>query len=224
MGGLLIGLGVIGSALASAAAGARSADPPPESGDLLLGLLVTPIVYITSLMLGLAVSSWLLRPLLLRPSGLSDVPQLDYEDLAFLSAGPTRVLEMGLASLVLQGVLRPNPSTRTLELIGRNNGGMPDIAYQMLTVHRQWASLGSTEIAYANVATLSRYDFSARKELLQSQKLLLIGLRKNISAWSGHPLVLIPMFFSDRLVVHTECSATSGLSPATLLPGTRSGH
>ena len=104
MGGLLIGLGVIGSALASAAAGARSADPPPESGDLLLGLLVTPIVYITSLMLGLAVSSWLLRPLLLQPSGLSDVPQLDYEDLAFLSAGPTRVLEMGLASLVLQGV------------------------------------------------------------------------------------------------------------------------
>lgn len=132
---------------------------------------------------------------MLRPSGLSDVPQLDYEDLAFLSAGPTRVLEMGLASLVLQGVLRPNPSTRTLELIGRNNGGMPDIAYQMLTVHRQWASLGSTEIAYANVATLSRYDFSARKELLQSQKLLLIGLRKNISAWSGHPLVLISMFF-----------------------------
>jgi len=195
MGGLLIGLGVIGSALASAAAGARSADPPPESGDLLLGLLVTPIVCITSLMLGLAVSSWLLRPLLLQPSGLSDVPQLDYEDLAFLSAGPTRVLEMGLASLVLQGVLRPNPSTRTLELIGRNNGGMPDIAYQMLTVHRQWASLGSTEIAYANVATLSRYDFSARKELLQSQKLLLIGLAKNISAWSGHPLVLIPMFF-----------------------------
>jgi uncharacterized protein (TIGR04222 family) len=195
MGGLLIGLGVIGSALAAAAEGARSADPPPESGDLLLGLLVMPIVYITSLMLGLAVSSWLLRPLLLHPSGLSDVPQLDYEDIAFLSAGPTRVLELGLASLVLQGVLRPNPSTRTLELIGRNNGGMPDIAHQMLTVHRQWASLGSTEIAYANVATLSRYDFSARKELLQSQKLLLIGLAKNISAWSGHPFVLIPMFF-----------------------------
>jgi uncharacterized protein (TIGR04222 family) len=194
MGGLLIGLGVLGTALASAAAEASS-DPPPESGDPLLDVVIGLIVFATSLMLGLAVSSWLLRPLLLQPSGLSAVPQLEYEDLAFLAAGPTRVLELGLASLVLQGILRPNPSTRTLELIGRNNGGMPDIAYQMLTVHRQWSSLGSAKIAYANVATLSRYDFSARKELLQSQMLLLIGLAKNISAWSGHPLVLIPMFF-----------------------------
>jgi len=191
---LLVGLGLMACGISSAAAGASS-EPPPEGGDFLLGMVIGLIAFATSLMLGLAVSSSLLRPLLLQPSGLSDVPQLDYEDLAFLSAGPTRVLEMGLASLVLQGVLRPNPSTRTLELIGRNNGGMPDIAYQMLTVHRQWASLGSTEIAFANVATLSRYDFSARKELLQSQKLLLIGLAKNISAWSWHPLVLIPMFY-----------------------------
>ena len=199
MGGLLIGLGVIGNALASTAAGARSADLPPESGDPPLDLLVSlsPLLVMSCLTLAFAVSSWLLRPLLLHPGGLFAVPPLDYEDLAFLSSGPTRVLELALASLVLQGVLRPNPSNRTLELIaGRINGGMPDIAKQMLTVHRQCSSLGSTEIAFANVATLSRYDFSARKELLQSQELLLIGLAKNISAWSGHPLlglILMPL-------------------------------
>ena len=199
MGGLLIGLGVIGNALASTAAGARSADLPPESGDPPLDLLVSlsPLLVMSCLMLGLAVSSWLLRPLLLHPGGLFAVPPLDYEDLAFLSSGPTRVLELALASLVLQGVLRPNPSNRTLELIaGRVKGGMPDIAKQMLTVHRQCSSLGSTEIAYADLATLSRYNFSSRQESLQSQELLLIGLAKNISAWSGHPLlglILMPL-------------------------------
>ena len=199
MGGLLIGLGVIGNALASTAAGARSADLPPESGDPPLDLLVSlsPLLVMSCLMLGFAVSSWLLRPLLLHPGGLFAVPQLDYEDLAFLSSGSTRVLELALASLVLQGVLRPNPSNRTLELIaGRINGGMPDIAKQMLTVHRQCSSLGSTEIAYADLATLSRYNFSSRQESLQSQELLLIGLAKNISAWSGHPLlglILMPL-------------------------------
>jgi uncharacterized protein (TIGR04222 family) len=193
MGGLLIGLGVIGSALASAAAGASS-DPPPESGNPLLDLVIGLIILATSLMLGLAVSSSLLRPLLLQPSSLSAVPQLDYEDLAYLSAGPTRVLELGLASLVQQGILRPNPSTRTLELIGRMDEAMPGIAQQMLTVYRQLARHGRTAVAYTDIATLSRYDFTSRLESLQSHELLLMGLAKSIAGWSGHPLVLILMF------------------------------
>jgi uncharacterized protein (TIGR04222 family) len=191
---VLFSLGLLGCGIAMAAAGARS-DQPPESGDALLGFLVMPIAYITSLTVSYVFAYRVLRPLLLQPSGLSTTPQLEYEDLAYLAAGPTRVLELGLASLVLQGVLRPNPSTRTLELIGRMDGAMPDIAKQMLTVHRTWASPGLTEIPYTLVATLSRYDFTSRQEFLLSQELLLMGLAKPIARWSGHPLVLITIFF-----------------------------
>jgi hypothetical protein len=84
---------VVGSALASAAAGARS-DPPPESGDLLLSFLVMPIVYITSLMVSYVFAYRFLRPLLLQSSSLSRTPQLDDDHLAYLSFGPTRVLEL----------------------------------------------------------------------------------------------------------------------------------
>ena len=194
MGGLLIGLGVIGSLLASAAAG-TSSDPPPESGDFLLDVVICLIVFASSLMLGFVVSSWLLRPLLLQPSSLSAIPQLDDEHLAYLSAGPTRVLELGLASLVQQGVLRPNPSTRKLVLIGRIDEAMPGIAQQLLTVYRQLAPYGQTEVAYTDIATRSRYDFKSRREFLQSHELLLKGLAEAIAQWeTALVMIFIPIY------------------------------
>jgi len=193
MGGLLIGLGVIGSALASAAAGARS-DPPPESGDPLLGFLAMPIVYITSLMVSYVFAYRFLRPLLLQPSSLSRTPQLDDGHLAYLSFGPIRVLELGLASLVQQGVLRADPNSRRLVLIGRTDEAMPGIAQQVLTVYRQLASDGQTAVAYAEIVNLYRYNFNSQREFLQSKKLLLMGLAKMVNQLS---LLISPllMFF-----------------------------
>jgi uncharacterized protein (TIGR04222 family) len=190
---LLASLGLLGCGIAKAASG-TSSNPPPESGDL-LGLLFLLSIWMTSLMLGLAASSWFLRPLLLQPSGLSGTPPLEYEDLAYLSAGPTRVLELGLASLVLQGVLRPNPSTRELVLMGRIDETMPGMTQQMLAVYRQLTPYGPKAVAYTDIASLSRYDFESRREFLLHHELLLKGLAKPIAQWSGHPLVLIPMFF-----------------------------
>lgn len=189
MGGLLIGLGVIGSALASAAAGGGS-DPPPVSGDPLLDQLVELTIYITSLMVGCVSTYRLLRPQLLKPSDLDTIPQLDNEQLAYLSAGPLRLLELGLASLVRQGVLRADPSTRKLVLIGRIDEAMPGIAQRVLTVYRQLARNAPRAVAYTEVASLSRYDFKSRREFLQTQKLLLKGLAKPIAQWSG-PISLI---------------------------------
>jgi uncharacterized protein (TIGR04222 family) len=187
MGGLLIGLGVIGSALASAAAGARS-DPPPESGDPLLGL----ILFASSAMMAFGVSSCLLRPLLLQPSNLSAVPQLEYEDLAYLSGGPTRVLELGLASMVQQGVLRADPSTRKLVLIGRMDDALPGIAQH---VYRQLAGHGSRAVAYTEIAGLNSHYYSgSQREFLQSQGLLLMGLAKPIAQSSGDQVVLMLVF------------------------------
>lgn len=178
----MLGLGVIGSALASAAAGVRS-DPPPESGDPLVGFLVRSTIYITSLMVGWIVSYRFLRPLLLQPSGLSTTPQLDDEGLAYLSAGPTRVLELGLASLVQQGVLRVDPSTRELVLIGRIDEAMPGVSQRVLTVYGQLAANGSTAVAYTKIVDINRYDFKSLQESLQSQKLLLKGPVKHITEW-----------------------------------------
>jgi len=189
MGGLLIGLVVIGSALASAAAGARS-DPPPESGYQLVGFLALSTTYITSLMVGWIFSYRFLRPLLLQPSVLSTTPQLDDEDLAYLSAGPTRVLELGLASLVGQGVLKADPSTRKLVLIGRIDEAMPGIAQQVLTVYRQLAANGETAVSYTKIVDFYRYDFKSLRDFLQSKKLLLKGPANSIAQWSG-PISLV---------------------------------
>ena len=195
MDGMMIGLGVIGSALASAAAGARS-DPPPESGEPLLGFLAMPIVYITSLAISYIFACRFLRPLLLQPSSLSRTPQLDDDHLAYLSFGPTRVLELGLASLVQQGVLRADPNSRELVLIGPMDEAMPGIAQQVLTVYRQLASNGLTAVAYAEIANLCHYNFNSQREFLQSKKLLLMGLAKTVNQLSLliSPLLILFVF------------------------------
>jgi len=193
MGGMMIGLGVIGSALASAAAGARS-DPPPESGDLLLSFLIMPIAYITSLIVSLVFAYRFLRPLLLQPSSLSSTPQLDDDHLAYLSFGPTRVLELGLASLVQQGVLRADPNSRELVLIGPMDEAMPGIAQQVLTVYRHLAPNGSGAVTYAKIVNLYGYNSYSQRYFLQSKKLLLKGLAKSIAQWSG-PIAFLLITF-----------------------------
>lgn len=201
---LLACVGLMGCGIAKAAAGARS-DPPPESGYLLLNLqspvldllgrLVWPTIYLASLMMGFVVAYRLLRPLLLQPSVLSTTPQLDDEDLAYLSAGPTRVLELGLASLVQQGVLKANPSTRKLALMGRTDEATPEIAQQVLTAYHQLARRAGAEVAYTDLRTLSRYDFKSRQEFLQSKKLLLKGLARLIAQQTVYPSVPVVMMF-----------------------------
>jgi uncharacterized protein (TIGR04222 family) len=184
---VLFSLGLLGCGIAMAAEGARS-DQPPESGDPLLGL----ILFASSAMMGFGVSSCLLRPLLLQPSNLSVVPQLEYEDLAYLSGGPTRVLELGLASMVQQGVLRADPSTRKLVLIGRMDEALPGIAQH---VYRQLACHGSKAVAYTDIASRnSRYYPRSRREFLHSHELLLKGPAKLIAQSSGHPVVLMLVF------------------------------
>ena len=180
---LLIGLGVLGMALASAAA-ATGFDPPSERGDPLLDQLVKLPISITSLIVGFSITYGLLRPLLLKPSELKAMPKLDPEQLAFLSAGPPRVIEVGLASLVRQGVLRADPNSRKLVLIGRIDEAMPGIAQKVLAVCHQLARNAPGGVAYTELIRLSRYDFKPPREFLQTQKLLLKGVSKPIAQWS----------------------------------------
>ena len=190
---LLASLGLLSCGIAKAAAGSVS-DPPPVNVYLqgLLLCLLTTLVAWGSQRVGSAVSSMLLRPLVLQPSGLSATPQLDNEHLAYLSAGPTRVVELGLSWLVQQGVLRPNPSTRKLELMGQVDEAMPGIAHQVLRVYHQLATLGPAEVAYTDIATLSRYDFTSQQKSMQTLKSLLKGLPLRISEWALLSWLLIP--------------------------------
>jgi hypothetical protein len=91
------------------------------------------------------------------------------------------VLDLGLASLVQQGVLRADSSTNTLVLMEQTDQAMPGIAKVVLTVYRQLASNGQTAVAYADIVKLSRYDFSSQRVFLRSHKLLLNGLADTIS-------------------------------------------
>lgn len=207
---LLVVPGLVACGIALAAAGARS-DPPPANVDLqvlqqvyeqtpqamqllllflpLLGLLVA----VASLMVGSAVSAWLLRPQLLQPSSLSTTPQLNDEELAYLCAGPNRVVELGLAALVQAGVLRANPGTRMLvrEGMGPIDGAMPGIAKQVLNVYRQLSYNFRNELAYTDIATLSHYELKSIRESLQSQGLLLQGGAEKIAELTRRFLILM---------------------------------
>ena len=191
---LLVYLALMACGMAKAAAGA-SYDPPPESGDLigLLGKLL-------SLIAGFTISLRHLRPLLLQPSSLSSTPELDNEDLAYLSHGPSRVLDLGLASLVQQGVLRADSSTNTLVLMEQTDQAMPGIAKVVLTVYRQLASNGQTAVAYADIVKLSRYDFSSQRVFLRSHKLLLNGLADTLSKLNALTTPLLYLFVIETFL------------------------
>ena len=193
---VLVGLGLMGCGIAKAAAGASTDAPPlnvvmiklqqvyqqtPQDlqGRLLvlLGILVATIIF-CSLCLGGVVSSRYLRPLLLQPSCLSTKPQLDDDDLAYLSAGPSRVVELGLASLVQAGVLIADPYTLKVKRLrmGRIDETMPGSAQQVLRVCRELEVFDGQEVYYKDIVAFNRYDFTALRKSLQSKELLLKGL------------------------------------------------
>ena len=182
---LLVCLALMAPGIAKAAAGA-SYDQLPESRDLMVQL-VNQLNFGASLTVGFIISYSHLRPLILQPSSLSKIPQLDNEQLAYLSAGPTRVIELGLASLVRQGVLRADFSTRKVVLTGQTDYAMSDSAKLVLRAYRKLMSNGQTTVAYADIINLSHYNLSPTRKFLQSHKLLLNDLAKSIAQYSYIP-------------------------------------
>jgi uncharacterized protein (TIGR04222 family) len=187
---LLVALGLLACGIAKATAGA-STDAPPVNEDLLVlahafqqtqQALQAKLLALCSMGVGAAVSFWLLRPLQLQPSCLSTTPELDDDHLAYLSAGPYRVIERGLASLVQAGVLIADPYTRTVKRVrmGRIEEAMPDSAQQVLRVYRHLALFAGPAVAYTDIATLSRYGFLSLEQSLQAQEMLPKGLEKLI--------------------------------------------
>jgi uncharacterized protein (TIGR04222 family) len=172
-------LALMAPGIAKAAAGAIY-DPLPESRDLMVQL-VNQLNFGASIVVGFIISYSHLRPLILQPSSLSKIPQLDNEQLAYLSAGPTRVIELGLASLIRQGVLKVNSRYSTLVLTGQTDYSMSGSAKLVLRAYRKLMSNGQTTVAYADIIDLSHYNLSPIRKFLQSHKLLPKGLAKSIA-------------------------------------------
>jgi uncharacterized protein (TIGR04222 family) len=190
MGGLLIGLVVIGSELASAAA--ETSNEPASGSEGILWLLVSIL---------LAGSFWIsfdvLRPLLRQPSGGSSMPALNEQELAYLARGPSGALEAALASLVQSGVLLPNLKERTLVAVGESEAPLQNLARRMMTIHHTLRSRNSSEVTYQDIISSKDYDFTAIVTSLQSRGLLLQGKRKVIALCLGHPC---PLFLSCVVV------------------------
>ncbi|MFZ4638655.1 MAG: hypothetical protein ACOYMC_14705 [Pirellulales bacterium] len=181
MGGLLIGLVVIGSALASAAA--ETSNEPASGSEGTLALLASIL---------LAGSVWftfdVLRPLLRQPSEGRGMPALNALELAYLARGPSGALEAALASLVQSGVLLPNRERRSLVALGESEAPLQDLAQQMVRVHHTLKGRSNAEVSYQDIINQERYSFTAPVVSLQSRQLLLQGLREVIALAPGHPI------------------------------------
>jgi uncharacterized protein (TIGR04222 family) len=196
MGGLLIGLGVIASALASAAA--ETSSEPASRSWVLIWLFASPL---------LAGHFWFavhfLRPLLRQPSGGRSMPALNEQELAYLARGPSGALEAALASLVQSGVLLPNLKERTLVAVEESEAPLQNLARRMMTVHQNLRSPDSSEVTYKDIISSKDYDYTAIVTSLQSRGLLLQGTREVIAQSLGHPcpLFLLCVIVAQFLLV-----------------------
>ena len=182
MGGLLIGLVVIGSALATAAA--ETSNEPASGSEGILWLMASIL---------LAGSFWItfdvLRPLLRQPSEGRGMPALNELELAYLARGPSGALEAALASLVQSGVLLPNRDRRSLVALGESEAPLQDLAQQMVRVHHTLRGRSNAEVSYQDIIiNHQRYSFTALVVSLQSRQLLLRGRRKVIALAPGNPI------------------------------------
>ena len=182
MGGLLIGLVVIGSALATAAA--ETSNEPASGSEGILWLMASIL---------LAGSFWItfdvLRPLLRQPSEGRGMPALNELELAYLARGPSGALEVALASLVQSGVLLPNRDRRSLVALGESEAPLQDLAQQMVRVHHTLRGRSNAEVSYQDIIiNHQRYSFTALVVSLQSRQLLLRGRRKVIALAPGNPI------------------------------------
>jgi uncharacterized protein (TIGR04222 family) len=182
MGGLLIGLVVIGSALASAAAETSN---EPASGSEEILWLVGSILLVGSFW----ISTDVLRPLLRQPSEGRGMPALNALELAYLARGPSGALEVALASLVQSGVLLPNCVRRSLVALGESEAPLQDLAQQMVRVHHTLRGRSNAEVSYQDIIIYHQhYSFTALVVSLQSRQLLLRGRRKVIALAPGNPI------------------------------------
>ena len=182
MGGLLIGLVVIGSALATAAA--ETSNEPASGSEGILWLMASIL---------LAGSFWItfdvLRPLLRQPSEGRGMPALNELELAYLARGPSGALEAALASLVQSGVLLPNRDRRSLVALGESEAPLQDLAQQMVRVHHTLRGRSNAEVSYQDIIIYHQhYSFTALVVSLQSRQLLLRGRRKVIALAPGNPI------------------------------------
>jgi uncharacterized protein (TIGR04222 family) len=224
MGGLLIGLGVIGSALASAAGTITTTialtDFKNNSGvtafdvEGWLWCIFTIIISIVLIAIIGAISERFLQPRLRQPTTLGTIPQLSDVELAYLYAGTTGVLHLTMASLVQKGLLRVDYSHYSLVQGTRAKGGLQELEHKMLGVHLQLVLDGSTAVPYEQLMLNRAYSdtFNTLLISLQQQELMVKRAPKSIGEWARYP----PCLFIIGAVIYLIYLPMQPLLPISL--------
>ena len=200
MGGLLIGLGVIGSALASAAGtntitiALTGPDIPNNSGATTFDVegwlwwIFTIIITVILIAVIGPISEGFLEPRLRQPTTLATIPQLNDMELAYLYAGRTGVLHLTMASLVQKGLLRADCSHCSLAQGARIKGRLQELEHKMLGVHLQLVRDASTAVPYEQLMSNRAYNDTCNTLLisLKQQELMVKRAPRLIGYWAQY--------------------------------------
>ena len=197
MGGLLIGLGVIGSALAAAAgtitttialtgtgipnnSGATAFDVEDWLWSIFVFIVAVPLISIIG-----EISEHFLQPRLRQPTTLATIPQLNDMELAYLYAGRTGVLHLTMASLVQKGLLRADYSHCSLAQGAGIKDRLQELEHKMLGVHLQLVRDASTAVPYEQLMSNRAHNDTCSTLLisLQQQELMVKRVPRSIGDW-----------------------------------------
>lgn len=206
--------------LALAAKGqGRTADPSaaaPAAGLVPVALAAAPAL--------VWASRKVVRPLLRPPAPQLQAPELDLEQLAYLARGATGALEVALAKLVQQGVVRPNTDDRSLELV--SFAPLPRTELERQLVGRLQLSptpQGILALPMADLMAPRHYAFKALRQGLRRQQLILEPCSLPMAATLAAPIVVLYPLLLPFPWAGVIGLLSGGLVAYELLaPGTRS--
>ncbi|MEB3324743.1 MAG: TIGR04222 domain-containing membrane protein, partial [Cyanobacteriota bacterium] len=183
---LALALPLTSTALAQ---GASSPGSPPSAGVAPVALAAAPaLVWASHKVVRLR-----LRP----PTPQPQEPDLDLEQLAYLARGATGALQVALAKLVQQGVVHPNPSENSLELVSFAPLPRAELERQLVSRLQQNSSPQQPlALNTSDLMALRYYNFKTlRHELLQRQ-LIVEPFSPLVSGGLGLAIVILyPLLF-----------------------------
>lgn len=177
------------------------ADDGPEGGSIPLETLGQWLLMAATFVIAFVTSYRVLRPLVFRPVRGDVCLPLTNSELAYLAAGPDRVLELSLAELVLKGMIIPDVQSRSLVLQRDRVGPLHGVARSMVDVHRSQARPGSPVVTYAALMKPSQFTLDPLRSSLQRQHLMPMGLAWLLAKFAGAalPLGIVTMALTSAL-------------------------
>lgn len=164
------------------------------------------------------------RPLLRPPTPQPQEPDLDLEQLAYLARGATGALQVALAKLVQQGVMHPNPSDNSVELVSFAALPRGELERQLVSRLRLSPTPGASMALHtAELMAVPHYDFKALRHGLRQKQLILEPCSLAVAVgMAAAVVVLYPLLFSFPWAGVVGLASGVLVAIELLAPGTRS--